>query len=121
MDNLHKIIVVFSNSYDKLFIDLTIRHNPYHNYACLCSYISLPYFNKSRDFLHKGPITIPKCQLSQWWMWTGGIFSLVIVLATIIIPSKISYTTFLGSFNRYCFFNNWRGISKKIEAITSSH
>ncbi|MGX6966095.1 hypothetical protein ACWN6Y_04450 [Vagococcus teuberi] len=54
-------------------------------------------------------------------MWTGGIFSLVIVLATIIIPSKISYTTFLGSFNRYCFFNNWRGISKKIEAITSSH
>lgn len=50
------------------------------------------------SFLHKGPITIPKFQLSQWWMWTGGILSLVIVLATIIIPSKISYTTFFGSF-----------------------
>ena len=48
--------------------------------------------------LHKGPITIPKFQLNQWWIWTGGVLSLVIVLATIIIPSKISYTTFFGAF-----------------------
>ena len=48
--------------------------------------------------VQKEPLTFPKFEWNQWWIWTGGILSFMIVIATIIIPGKISYTTFFGAF-----------------------
>lgn len=49
-------------------------------------------------FINGKNLEIPKFEPSHWWIWTGGIFSLIIVVSTIILPTKISYTTFFGTF-----------------------
>lgn len=46
----------------------------------------------------KQQLIFPKFELDRWWIWTGGILSMIIVVSTIIIPAKISYSTFFATF-----------------------
>lgn len=57
--------------------------------ACLMVLVAL--------LLNSKTLTLPKFDLSRWWIWTGGVFSIIIVVSTIIVPTKISYTTFFSA------------------------
>lgn len=49
-------------------------------------------------FFTKGTPALPRFSGNHWWMWTGGLFSVMIVVSTIVLPSKMSYMTFFGTF-----------------------
>ncbi len=49
-------------------------------------------------FFSKELPSLPKFSENPWWMWTGGLFSVVIIVSMIVLPSKMSYMTFFSTF-----------------------
>lgn len=47
---------------------------------------------------NKSPIMITSFNVKDWWLFSGGGFSAVIVLTSIILPTKIGYASYISSF-----------------------
>ncbi|ETY75732.1 hypothetical protein LFAB_00465 [Lactiplantibacillus fabifermentans T30PCM01] len=48
--------------------------------------------------LERDGLKMPVLSGNHWWNWTGGILSALIVSAMIILPKKISYSSFFALF-----------------------
>lgn len=49
-------------------------------------------------FFSKELPSLPKFLENPWWIWTGGLFSVVIIVSTLVLPSKMSYMAFFSTF-----------------------
>ncbi|MYV17526.1 DMT family transporter [Furfurilactobacillus milii] len=48
--------------------------------------------------IERNNVSLIKPAADNWWLWTGGILSALIVLSTVIVPGRIGYATFFGLF-----------------------
>lgn len=46
----------------------------------------------------KSPIIFASLTIKDWWLFSGGIFSAIIVLTSILLPTKIGYASYISTF-----------------------